>query len=84
MPHYKCDACRLRLRTSGKLIDDVSALCPECGAPLEPAADLRELVGFRSITQRKAADTLDAATRWLGDDEPQARAIALPRPETYT
>jgi hypothetical protein len=84
MPHYKCDACRVRLHTSGKRTDRAGEPCPECDSPLEPVADLTQLVGFRSITPRDDAPAVDAGLRWLDDDEPQAGAVALPPPDTYT
>ena len=82
MPHYKCDACKIRLHPSGPRVDRVTDLCPECGALLGPVADLTQLVGFRLIAPRAAADPRDVAAAWL-DDEPRASAVALPPPETY-
>jgi hypothetical protein len=58
MPHYKCEACKARLRVSGKSAEFVGDLCPECGSLLEPVTELTQLVGFRSITSRGG----DAAT----------------------
>jgi hypothetical protein len=84
MPHYKCDACRIRLHPSGNRIDQVSDLCPECGSLLDPIADLTELVGFRLIALPDRADPVDTPTPWLDDDEPRAGAVALPPPEAYT
>jgi len=49
MPHYKCVACRTRLQVWGSSTELVKDLCPECGSRLEPVAELRELVGLRSI-----------------------------------
>jgi hypothetical protein len=54
MPHLKCVACRVRLRTSGLPGDGVGDLCPECGVLLEPVERLSEILGFRSITLREA------------------------------
>ena len=48
MPHFKCQACRIRLHSTAP--DDlVGDLCPACGSLLEPVAELAEIVGFRSI-----------------------------------
>jgi hypothetical protein len=55
MPHYKCEACKARLRVSGKTAELVGDLCPACGSLLEPVAVLAELVGYRSITPRDGA-----------------------------
>jgi hypothetical protein len=56
MPHYKCVACRTRLQVWGSPTELVKDLCPECGSRLEPAAELGELVGLRSIQTGDAAD----------------------------
>jgi hypothetical protein len=66
MPHYKCEACKARLHTSGKSAELVGDLCPECGSLLEPVTELAQLVGFRSITSRDR----DAATQ---ESEPHQR-----------
>lgn len=55
MPHYKCVACRVRLRVQGSPRELVGDLCPECGSLLQPAGDLSELVGFRSIERLDGA-----------------------------
>jgi hypothetical protein len=49
MPHYKCATCRIRLHVSGIPADQVQELCPDCGALLEPAATLTELMGYRAL-----------------------------------
>jgi hypothetical protein len=49
MPHYTCVECRTRLQVWGSPTELVKDLCPECGSRLEPVAELRELVGLRSI-----------------------------------
>jgi hypothetical protein len=61
---------------AGTLPDRVGDLCPECGSPLEPVAQLAEIVGFRAIKSRDAE-------RWADDGGSfRADAVALPRPET--
>jgi hypothetical protein len=49
MPHYACMTCSARLRSAGTPAELVGALCPQCGCPLQPAADLADLVGSRLI-----------------------------------
>ncbi|MGZ4304912.1 MAG: hypothetical protein ACXVSL_08580 [Solirubrobacteraceae bacterium] len=83
MPHYKCDACRIRLHPPESRVDRISDLCPECGSPLDPIADLAQLIGFRLIASQRDADRAAAFTDCLDPDEPKAAAIALPPPETY-
>ena len=83
MPHYKCDACKIRLHSSGARIDPSSDVCPECGAVLGPVADLTLLVGSRLIAPPRRTDPADAATNWL-DGEPRAAAVALPPPQIHT
>jgi hypothetical protein len=48
----------------------VGELCPSCGGLLQPVGSLVEVVGYRRITRRADAPTLDIA-----------QAAALPRPE---
>ncbi len=84
MPHYKCDACRIRLHPPVDRSDRVSDLCPECGSLLDPIADLAQLVGFRLIAVPDRADPVDTPAPWLDDDEPRGGAVALPPPEAYT
>jgi hypothetical protein len=84
MPHYKCDACRIRLHPPGNRVDRGSDLCPECGSVLDPIADLAQLVGFRLIASQPGADPAAASTDWPDPDDVKAAAIALPPPETYT
>jgi hypothetical protein len=77
MPHYKCGACRVRVNVPRASAELVENLCPECGSPLEPVAELAELMGFRSIEPL-------AAEQWLNDGDGRlAGAIALPPPPTY-
>jgi hypothetical protein len=54
MPHFKCVGCKTRLYSAARLDDlvGVGDLCPECGALLEPAGELAEVVGFRAIKPR--------------------------------
>jgi hypothetical protein len=68
MPHFKCEACKARLDGSGRSVELVGDLCPECGSPLEPVTELTQLVGFRSITSRDG----DAATEQSEPDQPIA------------
>lgn len=84
MPHYKCDACRIRLHPPRTRVDRVSDLCPECGSLLDPVADLAQLIGFRLIASQRDADPAAAAADWPDPDEAKAAAIALPPPEMYT
>ena len=55
MPHYKCEACKVRLDVSGSPAEGVGELCPECGSLLEPVAALAELVGLRALKPPNAA-----------------------------
>ncbi len=56
MPHFKCVACKTRLYSAAGPDDLVGDLCPGCGSLLEPVVELDEIVGFRSIKSRDAAD----------------------------
>jgi hypothetical protein len=56
VPHFKCEACRGRLYGASDLIELVGGLCPDCGGLLEPAGELSELIGFRSIRTRSESD----------------------------
>ena len=47
MPHLKCTACKIRAHSAHCPVGGVGELCPGCGALLEPAGSLYELVGFR-------------------------------------
>jgi hypothetical protein len=62
MLHFRCVACRLRLATPIVSKDRAGGACPGCGVPLEPVADLAEIVGFRAI------DDDSRASRWLDAD----------------
>jgi hypothetical protein len=55
MPHFKCVPCRTRLYSQANPPDQIGDLCPDCGSLLEPADNLAELVGFRSIATRDDA-----------------------------
>jgi hypothetical protein len=91
MPHFKCMNCRTRHYEPGVPSDLIGDPCPGCGVPLEPARDLAELVGFRSIGSshrsaprpaRRAHARIDV-DGWLdGGDAAAVEAVALPRPET--
>jgi Zn-finger nucleic acid-binding protein len=81
MPHMMCVPCRTRCQSAagrGDLIDD---LCPDCGAPWEPAGELSSVLGFRLITVRHPGAAASDEALWLDDGE-QAIAVALPRPRT--
>jgi hypothetical protein len=71
MPHTKCVACKTRLYSAGAPAEMVGELCPSCGGLLEPVRSLVDIVGYRRITLRAEAPTLDIA-----------QAAALPRPDT--
>jgi hypothetical protein len=93
MPHFKCEACRVRLYSGPGPSDAVGDLCPSCGSLLEPVGTLEEVVGFRSIAPRASApaagtdgspllaDTRLDAERWLDDGGSfDFEALALPAP----
>ena len=50
MTYFKCASCKARLYSAARHDDLIDDLCPECGSVLEPAGELAELVGYRSIT----------------------------------
>jgi len=52
MPHFKCLACKTRLRSTESEADQIGDLCPVCGSLLEPVGDLGEIVGYRVIETR--------------------------------
>lgn len=52
MPHFKCLACKTRLRSTESQADLIGHLCPVCGSLLEPVGDLGEIVGYRVIETR--------------------------------
>jgi hypothetical protein len=55
MAHSKCLSCRSRVWREGDSADHLRDLCPGCGGPLEPVADLSELIGLRSLRARPRA-----------------------------
>jgi hypothetical protein len=52
MPHFKCLACKTRLRSTESDAGLIGDLCPVCGSLLESVGDLGELVGYRAIETR--------------------------------
>ncbi len=77
MPHFKCVSCRTRLYSRTNPPEQVGDLCPDCGSLLEPADNLAELVGFRSVTAQARLDS----ERWIDDGGSlAAEAVALPPP----
>jgi len=49
MAHFKCLRCRSRVWRDGPADGCADDLCPGCGDPLEPVAELSELLGLRSL-----------------------------------
>jgi hypothetical protein len=45
-------SCRARVWRDGPPADHLDDLCPGCGGPLDPVADLTELVGLRCLRAR--------------------------------
>jgi len=70
MPHFKCVACKRRLYGAAGLDDLADDLCPGCGSPLEPAAELAEIVGYRSIKSNDGAadDSPPGAHQGIADN----------------
>jgi hypothetical protein len=52
MPHFKCLACKTRLRSTESDADLIGDLCPVCGSLLESVGDLGEIVGYGVIETR--------------------------------
>ncbi len=52
MPHFKCLACKTRLRSTESQADPIGDLCPVCGSLLDPVGDLGEIVGYGVIETR--------------------------------
>jgi len=49
VPYVKCVRCKIRVSDATARRDLVEeGSCPSCGRPMEPVADLAELVGYRS------------------------------------
>lgn len=72
MPHFKCVGCKLRLQADSRPVNDVGDICPVCGNPLEPVADLTELVGYAR-----------AEAQWMDDSIlPGVQTVAMPLPGT--
>jgi len=77
MPHYKCDACRVRLQAAQS---PSGVLCPQCGSALDPVVDVTELLGLRRIVLigEPGSDANDVADHF--EDPPVAAAMALTAP----
>jgi hypothetical protein len=71
MPHYVCATCKTRLRAAGTPAELAGELCPQCGSPLEPVANLAGLIGSRSI------DRCDEADHAVPEPSHQANATRL-------
>jgi hypothetical protein len=76
MSHFKCDGCRLRLHHPQTRAELVSLVCPGCGAALQPARQLDEIVGYRAIETRGPATSDDS-----GFPEALAQRMVLPDPD---
>jgi hypothetical protein len=64
MTHICCPSCQLRFsRAAAARL----AVCPQCGAPPQPVASLKDVMGFRLL---EFEDTLPPL--------PQALAVSLP------
>jgi hypothetical protein len=48
VPYLKCVSCRIRVSAAAAGADPTAASCPGCDQPLEPAASLIEVLGFRT------------------------------------
>ena len=53
MTHFKCLGCRSRVWRDVPAAPHIDDLCPGCGDPLEPVAELSELVGLRWLRTRR-------------------------------
>lgn len=87
MPYFKCVPCKIRVSEAGATTDLTDGKCPGCGATLEAAATLTELVGFRSpnlhdrmVPERVAGHVIDLdagrTDAWLHDGGGFAAAVA--------
>jgi hypothetical protein len=74
MHHFKCAPCRTRLAIEGEHTEE---LCPGCGAALEPAGSLAEIVGYAAITPSRMISEQEAIAAVQ-----RAVAVALPIPPT--
>ena len=72
MPHFKCDACRIRVPCAPH--QPGLPVCPDCGALMAPVLRLDEVVGYQ------AADAL-ADDRWSDDGGAFAQSVALLLPQ---
>ena len=72
MSQLKCDGCRLRLQQD-RVGSETALSCPSCGEPLEPAARLDEIVGYRAIRHPLGADLADPTAL-------RAQAVVMKRP----
>jgi hypothetical protein len=63
MTHSKCVTCTARVWREGEAADHLDDLCPGCGGPLAPVADLSELVGFRALRVRPRSRRGDPSQR---------------------
>ncbi len=79
VPHYKCEACKVRLHVSGRPAELLGDTCPHCGLVLKPVAELADLVGYRLITSPDG----NAQRRLDDGDGSRAAEVALPPPQTY-
>jgi hypothetical protein len=70
MTHVCCLNCMLRFTPA---VSAYLFVCPECGAPLQPVASLRETVGFRLVVPED-----------LPYSVPQAGEVSMPDPTTVT
>ena len=59
MAHSRCLPCRARVWRDGSAGEHVDDLCPGCGGPLEPVAELSELVGLRALRARPRGSRAD-------------------------
>src|SRR5919204_426211 len=56
MPHLKCEACRVRVR-SARDATAQTAHCPLCGGPLESVGALTEIVGFKAVAPAPSGES---------------------------
>lgn len=80
VPYFKCVPCKVRVPATGVQMASTDRSCPSCGLALEPAAELTELVGFRSV-----AEPQFDIDRWLDEGGslgpgPLAEAVAVRLP----
>ena len=64
MPYVKCVPCKIRVSDAGATRDMVEGgACPNCGRAMEPAADLAELLGYRTPSLREGRTPKRVADR---------------------